>query len=105
MNEEYILKLHKNDYSDSFNYESLDVYNLCLFRKMTKTSFMGERAFNLLRLILTDVYGLISIFARCGFSYFITFTDDHSIYGYVYLMRYRFENFEKFKIFETEVEK
>ncbi|KAL0445831.1 UNVERIFIED_CONTAM: Retrovirus-related Pol polyprotein from transposon RE2 [Sesamum latifolium] len=33
----------------------------------------------------------LSIPARGGFSYFITFTDDHSRYGYVYLMRYKSE--------------
>jgi hypothetical protein len=35
---------------------------------------------------------------------FITFTDDYSRYGYVYLMRHKSESFEKFKEFKTEVE-
>ncbi|KAL0301631.1 UNVERIFIED_CONTAM: hypothetical protein Sradi_6439900 [Sesamum radiatum] len=35
--------------------------------------------------------------ARGGFSHFITFTDDHSWYGYVYLIRYKFEAFVTFK--------
>ena len=43
--------------------------------------------------------------ARGGFSYFITFIDDYSRYGYVYLMRYKSEAFEKFKDFRAEVEK
>nr|XP_027122225.1 uncharacterized protein LOC113739183 [Coffea arabica] len=43
--------------------------------------------------------------ARGGFSYFITFTDDHSRYGYVYLMKYKSESFEKFKEFRNEVAK
>ncbi|KAL0391214.1 UNVERIFIED_CONTAM: Retrovirus-related Pol polyprotein from transposon TNT 1-94 [Sesamum calycinum] len=42
--------------------------------------------------------------ARGGLSYFITFTDDHSRYGYVYLMRYKFEAFVRFKEFRLEVE-
>ena len=33
------------------------------------------------------------------------FTDDHSRYGYVYLMQHKFETFEKFKEFRAEVEK
>ena len=46
----------------------------------------------------------MSITARGGFSYFITFTDDLSRYGYVYLMRNKSEAFEKFKEFQNEVE-
>ena len=39
-----------------------------------------------------------------GFYYFITFTDDHSRYGLVYLMKQKFESFERFKEFKTLVE-
>ena len=40
----------------------------------------------------------------CVILYFITFTDDYSRYGYVYLMKRKFEAFEKFKEFWAEVE-
>ncbi len=43
--------------------------------------------------------------ARVGFSYFITFIDDISRYGYLYLMKYNHESFKKFKEFKSEVEK
>ena len=74
--------------------------------KMTKTSFTGflERATNLLELIHTDVCGPMSSTARGGFQCFITFTNDLSRYGYVYLMRHKSETFEKFKEFQNEVE-
>ena len=52
-----------------------------------------------------NVCGLISTHARGGFIYFITFTDDFSRYGYLYLMKYKLEAFEKFKEFRTEMEK
>ncbi|KAL0377112.1 UNVERIFIED_CONTAM: hypothetical protein Scaly_0828800 [Sesamum calycinum] len=42
--------------------------------------------------------------ARGRFSYSITFTNDHSRYGYVYLMRYKFEAFVRLKEFKLEVE-
>ena len=73
---------------------------------MTKTPFTGftERASDLLELIHTDVCGPMSSIARCGFQYFITFTDDLSRYGYVYLMKHKSETFEKFKEFQSEVE-
>ncbi|KAL0440121.1 UNVERIFIED_CONTAM: hypothetical protein Slati_2495100 [Sesamum latifolium] len=50
------------------------------------------------------VCGLINTQARGGFSYFIIFIDDHSRYGYVYLMRYKYETFVRFKEFRLEVE-
>ncbi|GKA36668.1 putative RNA-directed DNA polymerase [Tanacetum coccineum] len=42
--------------------------------------------------------------SREGASYFITFTDDFSRYGYVYLMKHKHEVFETFKVFQNEVE-
>ena len=47
----------------------------------------------------------MSVPAKGGFVYFITFIDDYSRYGYLYLMRYKSEAFEKFKEFRNEVEK
>ena len=64
-----------------------------------------ERAFELLELKHSDVCGPMSTTARGGYQYFVTFTDDLSRYGYIYLMRHKSETFEKFKEFQNEVEK
>ncbi|KAL0411607.1 UNVERIFIED_CONTAM: hypothetical protein Slati_3750400 [Sesamum latifolium] len=74
--------------------------------KMTKKPFVGQNAIanGLLDLDHTDVCGPLSTPARGGFSYIITFIDDHSRYGYVYLMRYKSEAFGKFKEYRLEVE-
>ena len=74
---------------------------------MTKLPFMGKgkHAYGPLDLVHSDVCGPLSINTRCGFVYFITFIDDHSRFGYLYLMRYKFESFEKFREFRYEVEK
>ncbi|KAL2247900.1 UNVERIFIED_CONTAM: Retrovirus-related Pol polyprotein from transposon TNT 1-94 [Sesamum indicum] len=58
----------------------------------------------LLNLIHTDVSGSLNTPAGGEFSYFITFTDDHSWYGYVYLMRYKSEAFGWFKEYRLEVD-
>ncbi|KAL0439860.1 UNVERIFIED_CONTAM: Retrovirus-related Pol polyprotein from transposon TNT 1-94 [Sesamum latifolium] len=62
---------------------------------MTKKPFVRQSAIanSLLDLVHTNVCGRLSIPARGGFSYFITFTNDHLRYGYVYLMRYKSEAF------------
>ena len=46
----------------------------------------------------------MSVEARGGYHYFLTFTDDLSRYGYIYLMKHKSETFEKFKEFQSEVE-
>ncbi|KAJ9551807.1 hypothetical protein OSB04_015852 [Centaurea solstitialis] len=55
-------------------------------------------------LLKGDVCGPFSHVARGGYRYFITFTDDFSRYGYVYLMRHKSETFEKFKEYQNEVQ-
>ena len=78
----------------------------CLLGKMTKSPFSksAERVTELLELIHTDVCGPMTTTARGGYRYFITFTDDLSRYGYVYLRKHRLETFEVFKEFQNEVE-
>nr|GEX95081.1 hypothetical protein [Tanacetum cinerariifolium] len=68
-------------------------------------SHQVERATDLLRLIHTDVCGPFKIMSRQVAYYFITFTDDFSRYGYVYLLKHKHEVFETFKVFQKEVEK
>ena len=46
----------------------------------------------------------MSFVARGSFHYFITFTDDFSRYGYIYLMRHKSESFEKFNQYQNEVQ-
>ena len=81
--------------------ESLDTCEPCLIGKMTKTPFSEtmERETELLEIIHADVCGPMNIEARGGYRYFLTFTDDLSIYGYIYLMKHKSKTFEKFKEF------
>jgi hypothetical protein len=106
INEKRMQKLHKDGLLHSFDFESFDTCESCLLGKMTKTPFTGrsERTNELLALVHTDVCGPMSSTARGGFQYFITFTDDFSRYGYIYLMRHKSESFEKFKEFQNEVQ-
>ena len=78
-------KLHADGLLESLDYESLDACEPCL---MTKTPFSGtmERATDLLEIIHTDVCGPMRVDAHDGYCYFLTFTDDLSRYGYIYLL-------------------
>jgi hypothetical protein len=99
INEKRIERLHKDGLLSSFDFESFDTCESCLLGKMTKSPFTGqsERASHLLGPVYTDVCGPMNSVAKGGFQYFITFIDDFSRYGYIYLMRHKSESFEKFK--------
>ena len=74
---------------------------------MTKTPFSGtmEQATDLLEIIHTDVCDPMSVDAHGKYRYFLTFIDDLSRYGYIYLMKHKSEIVERFKEFQSEVEK
>ncbi|GKC84521.1 retrotransposon protein, putative, ty1-copia subclass [Tanacetum coccineum] len=63
-----------------------------------------ERVKDLLGLIHIDVCGPFRTMSKQGAIYFVTFTDDFSRYGYVYLLKHKHEVFETFKVFQKEVE-
>ncbi|GJR01654.1 retrotransposon protein, putative, ty1-copia subclass, partial [Tanacetum coccineum] len=93
--------LLKSTYNESF-----DQCMSCLSGKMTRKPFLHrtEKATDLLGIIHTDVCGPLRHVSRQGASYFITFTDDYSLYGYVYLLKHKHKVFETFKVFKNEVE-
>ncbi|KAJ9553525.1 hypothetical protein OSB04_017570 [Centaurea solstitialis] len=106
INKKRVELLLKGGFLGTFNYKPFDNCESCLSGKMTKQPFNKEnvRATDLLEIIHTDVCGPFSHVARGGYRYFITFTDDFSRYGYVYLMRHKSESFERFKEFQNEVQ-
>ncbi|GJS80031.1 retrotransposon protein, putative, ty1-copia subclass [Tanacetum coccineum] len=101
-----IEKLQHDGLLNSTNIESLGKCVSCMSRKMARNpySHQVERAKDLLGLIHTDVCGPFRIVSRQGANYFVTFTDDFSRYGYVYLLKHKHEVFETFKVFQKEVE-
>nr|GEX69758.1 hypothetical protein [Tanacetum cinerariifolium] len=84
-------KLKQDRLLQSTDDESFDQCVSCLSGKMTRKSFphRHERATDVLVLIHTDVCGLLRHVSRQGASYFTTFTDDYSRYGYIYLHKHK----------------
>ncbi|GJW84817.1 retrotransposon protein, putative, ty1-copia subclass [Tanacetum coccineum] len=101
-----IEKLQHDGLLNSTDIESLGKCVSCMSGKMARKpySHQVERAKDLLGLIHTDVCGPFRIVSRQGANYFVTFTDDFSRYGYVYLLKHKHEVFETFKVFQKEVE-
>ena len=77
----------------------------CCRGKMTKIrKKTSVRSSDLLEVIHVDISGPYTA-TLCRNFYFITFIDDYSRYGYLYLIKEKAESLDKFKIFRTEVEK
>ena len=78
----------------------------CLQGKMTRSPFVGQmaRAKDVLEIILSDVCGPFREMAKGGFYYFVTFIDDLSRFGYLFLLKNKSESFKKYKKFKAQVE-
>ena len=107
INLRWIYRLVKDGPLGSLEVEALLVCESCLEGKMTKQFFMakGNRSKEVLELVHSDLCGPMNIQARGGFEYFITFIDDYSRYGYIYLMRRKPKCFHKFRVFKAKTEK
>ncbi|GJR26799.1 retrotransposon protein, putative, ty1-copia subclass [Tanacetum coccineum] len=82
ISKKHIENLQQEGLLKSTDDESFDQCVSCLSGKMTRKSHVS----------------------RQGASYFITFTDYYSRYGYVYLLKHKHEVFETFKVSKKEVE-
>ena len=94
------------DRLDSLDFESLEICKLYHMGKMTESLVFSkmEQESYLLEVIHFDVCSPMSAEACSEYRYFLTFTEDLSRYGYIYLMKHKSETFEKFKEFQSEVE-
>uniref|UniRef100_A0A2N9GLJ0 Integrase catalytic domain-containing protein n=1 Tax=Fagus sylvatica TaxID=28930 RepID=A0A2N9GLJ0_FAGSY len=83
----------------------LPICEPCLAGKACRKPFgKAMRATQPLELIHSDIWGPMNVKARHGASYFLTFIDDYTRYGYVQLIAHRSEALDCFKRFVAEVE-
>ena len=76
-----------------------------LIGKLSKAKNKGaSHSSDLLEIVHTDISGPYST-TICGSRYFLTFIDDFSHYGYLYLIKEKSYALDKFKVFKLEVEK
>ncbi|GKB64791.1 retrotransposon protein, putative, ty1-copia subclass [Tanacetum coccineum] len=106
VSKKHIEKLQHDGLFNSTDINSFEKCVSCMSGKMARKSYSHqvERAKDLLGLIHTDVYGPFRTVSRQRASYFVTFIDDFSRYGYVYLLKHKHEVLETFKVFQKEVE-
>ena len=90
---------------DSLDFTDFEICTNCIKGKQTNTrGFGANRATNVLQLIHTDICGPLLTVSWNGQQYFMTFIDDFSRYGYLYLIHEKSQSLEVFKSFKVEVE-
>nr|GEV90185.1 retrotransposon protein, putative, Ty1-copia subclass [Tanacetum cinerariifolium] len=106
INKKRIAQLQKDGVLESFNFKSDDVCESFLLGKMTKSPFTRscERGEGLLDLVHKDVCRPFRSATKDGKCYYVTFTDNFSRYGYVYLIKHKSYTFPVFKRCQNEVE-
>nr|GEV28362.1 retrotransposon protein, putative, Ty1-copia subclass [Tanacetum cinerariifolium] len=82
--------------------------NMVYFSVVPRDARNALRSCNMIDFSVQLTLGLLKnaflIVSRQGASYFITFTNDVSRCGYVYLLKHKHEVLETFKVFQKEVE-
>ena len=105
ISKERIERLIRNGILDSLDFSDSESCVDCLKGKMTRAKKKGAtRSQNLLEIIHTDICGPFSPATLGGYKYFISFIDDFSRYGYIYLIHEKSEALDIFKIYKAEVE-
>ena len=90
---------------DSLDFAYFEIFTNCIKGKQINTRRFGaNRATDVLQLIHTDICGPFPTVSWNGQQYFITFIDDFSRYGYLYLIHEKSQSLEVFKSFKVEVE-
>ena len=84
---------------------NLTIYEPCLAGKACRKPFgKAVRATHSLELIHSDICEPMNVKARHGSSYFLTFIDDYTRYGYVQLIAHCYEALDCFNRFVAKVE-
>jgi hypothetical protein len=98
--------LIKDDILIPLDFSNSDYCVDCIKGKYANQVKKGEakRSAGVLEIIHTDICGPFPVKSVDSFDSFITFTDEFSRYGYIYLIKERSEALDKFKIFKAEVE-
>lgn len=100
-----IQRLVSDGVLDQLDFTDFDVCVNCIKGKQTNTrKLSAQRATDVLELIHTDICGPFPTASWNGQRYFITFIDDFSRYGYIYLIHEKSQALNVFKNFKAEVE-
>ena len=99
---ERVERFIKNDILSSLDFENMEICVDCIRGKAKNKG--SSRSSDLLEIVHTDISGPYSTTICCS-RYFLTFIDDFSHYGYLYLIKEKSDALDKIKVIKLEVEK
>jgi transposase InsO family protein len=98
-------RLTRDGILDSLDFSDFQTCVDCVKGKLTRARKKGAtRSEGLLEIIHTDICGPFTPSTLGGYKYFITFIDDFSRYGYIFLIHEKSEALDMFKIYKAEIE-
>jgi hypothetical protein len=98
-------RLTRDGILDSLNFSDFQTCVDCVKGKLTRARKKGAtRSEGLLEIIHTDICGPFTPSTLGGYKYFITFIDNLSRYGYIFLIYEKSEALDMFKIYKAEIE-
>ena len=104
-------KLAKDDLVQGFDYsvsKEIQFCDSCIKGKQQKNPYPNQsfsRSTEPLELVHSDVCGKLKETSLSGAEYFLTFTDDHTRYVWVYILKRKSKVFSKFCEWKAMVEK
>jgi len=106
ISKERMMRLVSNEILSNLDFSDLELCVDCIKGKQTKHNKKGAtRSSQLLEIIHTDICGPMDTPAFNGEKYYITFIDDFSRYGYVYLLHEKSQSVNVLETFVKEVER
>jgi GAG-pre-integrase domain len=105
ISQQRITRLVQSEILRPLNMSDLGPCIECAKGKQTSMhKYTANRITDVLELIHTNICGPFSTTTRNGHVYFISFIDDYSRYGYIYLIKEKTQVLDTFKSFKSEVE-
>jgi len=99
-------RLINNEIFPDLDFTDLNICVDCIKGKQIKHTKKGAtRSTQLLEIVHIDIYGPFKVNSFGKERYFITFIDDYSRYGYVYLLHEKFQTVDALEIYLNEVER
>jgi len=105
ISKERMQRLVKNEIFSDLDFTDLNVCVDCIKGKQTKHTMKGAtRSTQLLEIIHTEICGPFDVNSFNKEKYFITFIDDFSRYGHVYLLHEKSQSVNALEVYINEVE-
>ncbi|KAL2237500.1 UNVERIFIED_CONTAM: Retrovirus-related Pol polyprotein from transposon TNT 1-94 [Sesamum indicum] len=107
ISKERIMRLVKSEILHQLDFTNLEACVECIKEKQTTHTVkkLATKSTQLLEIIHTDIRGPFDVPSWSSEKYFITFIDDFSRYGYLYLLHDKSQSVDILEVFINEVER